>query len=72
MSLDPLTPITSEERKTILLCRDFLSTEAKGIDVFLRSINWFNPLKQYIARWAKFEPEDVIGLLDSRFPDTHV
>ena len=77
MSLDPLTPITSEERKTILLCRDFLSTEAKGIDVFLRSINWFNPLEQYIAhlylkRWAKLEPEDAIGLLDSRFPDTHV
>ena len=77
ISLDPLTPINSDERKTILLCRDFLSTEAKGIDVFLRSINWFNPLEQYIAhlylkRWAKLEPEDAIGLLDSRFPDTHV
>ena len=77
ISTDPLTPINSEDRKTILLCRDFLSTEAKGIDVFLRSINWFNPLEQYIAhlylkRWAKLEPEDAIGLLDSRFPDTHV
>ena len=77
ISLDPLTPINSEDRKTILLCRDFLSTDAKGIDVFLRSINWFNPLEQYIAhlylkRWVKLEPEDAIGLLDSRFPDTHV
>ena len=77
ITTDPLTPINSDERKTILLCRDFLSTEAKGIDVFLRSINWFNPLEQYIAhlylkRWAKLEPEDAIGLLDSRFPDTHI
>ena len=77
ITTDPLTPIKEEDRKTILLCRDFLSTEAKGIDVFLRSINWFNPLEQYIAhlylkRWAKLEPEDAIGLLDSRFPDTHV
>ena len=75
--LDPLTEISPEDRRTIILCRDFLSTDAKGIDVFLRSINWFNPLEQYIAhlylkRWAKLEPEDAIGLLDSRFPDTHV
>ena len=77
ITLDPLTPINPEDRKTILLCRDFISTDPKGIDVFLRSINWFNPLEQFIAhlylkRWAKLEPEDAIGLLDSRFPDTHV
>ena len=77
ISIDPYTPINEDDRKTILLCRDFISTEAKGIDVFLRSINWFNPLEQYIAhlylkRWAKLEPEDAIGLLDSRFPDTHI
>ena len=35
ITLDPLTPIKPEDRKTILLCRDFISTDPKGIDVFL-------------------------------------
>ena len=74
---EPLVPINQEERKQILICRDYISTIPKSIDIFLRSINWFNPLQSYIAhlylkKWNKLTPEDAIGLLDSRFPDIQV
>ena len=77
ISLDPLTPIDEEDRKNILICRDFLCTDPKALDIFLRSINWFNPLERYLAhlylnRWVELEPEDALGLLDARFPDTQV
>ena len=77
ISLDPLTKIDEEDRKNILICRDFLCTDPKALDIFLRSINWFNPLERYLAhlylnRWAELEPEDALGLLDARFPDTQV
>ena len=77
ISLDPLTPIDEEDRKNILICRDFLCTDPKALDIFLRSINWFNPLERYLAhlylnRWTELEPEDALGLLDARFPDTQV
>ena len=74
---EPLAPINQEERRQILICRDYISTIPKTIDIFLRSINWFNPLQSYIAhlylkKWNKLTPEDAIGLLDSRFPDIQV
>ena len=74
---DPLSKIEEEERKEILICRDFLCTDPKALDIFLRAINWFNPLERYLAhlylnRWAELEPEDALGFLDSRFPDTQV
>ena len=77
ISLDPLSPIDKEERKDILICRDFLCTDPKALDIFLRAIDWFNPLERslahlYINRWAKLEPEDALGFLDARFPDTQV
>jgi len=78
ISLDPLSPIGDEdERKDILICRDFLCSDTKALDIFLRAINWFNPLERYLAhlylnRWAELEPEDALGLLDARFPDTQV
>ena len=78
ISLDPLSPIKDDEdRKDILICRDFLCTDPKALDIFLRAINWFNPLERYLAhlylnRWAELEPEDALGLLDARFPDTQV
>ena len=75
--LDPLSEIKEDERKDILICRDFLCSDPKALDIFLRSINWFNPLERYLAhlylnRWAELEPEDALGLLDARFPDTQV
>ena len=71
---DPLTPLSEKERKQILLCRDYLSTLPSALEIFLRSINWFNPLQSYLAhlyikRWAPLQVEDAIGLLDCRFPD---
>ena len=77
ISSEPLSPIKEEERKEILICRDFLCTDPKALDIFLRAINWFIPLERYLAhlylnRWAELEPEDAIGLLDARFPDTQI
>ena len=74
---DALNEITADERRQVIICRDYISTLPRAIDVFLRSINWFNPIQSFIAhlylkKWAKLEPEDAIGLLDSRFPDTQV
>ena len=71
---DPLSEITPDERKQILLCRDYVSTIPKGIDVFLRCINWFDPVQSYLGhlylkKWPKLDIEDAIGLLDARFPD---
>ena len=77
ISLDPLSKIEEEEKKEILICRDFLCSDPKALDIFLRAINWFNPLERHLAhiylnRWAELEPEDALGLLDARFPDTQV
>ena len=77
ISLDPLSPIKENERTDILICRDFLCSDPKALDIFLRAINWFNPLERYLAhtylkKWAKLEPEDALGLLDARFPDTQI
>ena len=78
IALNPLEGFKDEEeRKSILVCRDFLCTDPKALDIFLRAINWFNPLERYLAhlylnRWAELEPDDAIGLLDARFPDTKV
>ena len=77
ISLDPLSPIKENDRIDILICRDFLCSDQKALDIFLRAINWFNPLERYLAhtylkKWAKLEPEDALGLLDARFPDTQV
>ena len=47
------------------------------LEIFLRSINWFDPLQvniahNYLKKWKRIDPEDAISLLDARFPDTHV
>ena len=77
ISLDPLSKIEKKKKKEILICRDFLCSDPKALDIFLRAINWFNPLERHLAhiylnRWAELEPEDALGLLDARFPDTQV
>lgn len=74
---DPLEPLEDIDRKSVLWCRDYICTIPSALEVFLRSINWFNPMqvnlaKIYIKRWAKIDPEDAISLLDARYPDTHV
>ena len=74
---DPLEHLTEEEMKVILICRDYISTIPSALELFLRSINWFNPLEvsvayKYLQKWSKLEAEDALSLLDCRFPDTKV
>ena len=74
---DPLEILSEEDRKSVLLCRDYICTIPSSLELFLRSINWFNPIEVnlariYLKRWAKIDPEDAISLLDARFPDTYV
>ena len=74
---DPLEYLTQEETKVILICRDYISTIPSALELFLRSINWFNPLEvsiayKYLQKWSKLEAEDALSLLDCRFPDTKV
>jgi hypothetical protein len=74
---DPLAPLTDDEREYVLYCRDYICTIPSALEVFLRCINWLNPLQVNIARiylkkWAKIDPEDAVCLLDPRYPDTCV
>lgn len=74
---DPLTPFKPNEISEILYCRDYICTIPSALEIFLRAINWFDPLQVYIAhnylkKWKKIDSEDAISLLDARFPDTHV
>ena len=73
----PLEPLSPEDRKHILYCRDYICTIPSALELFLRCIDWFDPLQVnlariYLKKWAKIDPEDAIGLLDGRFPDTCV
>lgn len=74
---DPLSPLTREERDIVLYCRDYICTIPSALEIFLKSINWLDPLqvhlaKNYLKKWKKITPEDAISLLDARFPDSHV
>ena len=77
LSKDPLVPLEKGEREVIIFSRDYICTIPSALEVFLRSIDWFNPLqvniaKIYIKKWEKIEPQDAISLLDSRYPSTFV
>jgi len=72
---DPLEKLEETEIITILVCRDYISTIPSALELFLRAIDWLNPLQvsiahEYIKKWAKLQVEDAISLLDARFPDT--
>ena len=74
---DPFTPLTQSERESIILCRDYITSIPSALILFLRAIDWFNPLEVnlahlYLTKWTKIEAEDAISLLDSKFPDTRV
>ena len=72
---DPLDKLEEPEITSILICRDYISTIPSALELFLRAIDWLNPLQvsiahEYIKKWAKLQVEDAISLLDARFPDT--
>ena len=74
---DPLEKLEEDEIKAILLCRDYISTIPSALELFLRAINWCNPLEvsiahKYLKKWTKIDGEDALSLLDARFPDTQV
>ena len=63
---EPLAPINQEERRQILICRDYISTIPKTIDIFLRSINWFNPLQCLIKMFMMMKSNIIIFILKQR------
>ena len=74
---DPLEKLKDEDIKAILICRDYISTIPSALELFLRAINWCNPLEvsiahKYLNKWTKIDGEDALSLLDARFPDTKV
>ncbi len=74
---DPLTPLSKADREEVIYCRDYICTIPSALEVFLRCINWLDPLQVYVAKnylkkWEKLDPEDAICLLDAKFPDTSV
>ena len=74
---DPLEKLKEEDIKAILICRDYISTIPSALELFLRAINWCNPLEvsiahKYLKKWTKIDGEDALSLLDARFPDTQV
>ena len=74
---DPLEKLDEEEIISILICRDYISTIPSALELFLRAIDWRNPLEvsiahSYLKKWIKIDYSDAISLLDARFPDTVV
>ena len=74
---DPLEKLKDEDINAILICRDYISTIPSALELFLRAINWCNPLEvsiahKYLKKWTKIDGEDALSLLDARFPDTKV
>jgi len=77
MTIEPLRKIEDKERQLIIKSRDYISTIPSKLELFLRCINWFDPIQAYIAKtylnkWEKIELIDAIGLLDARFPNIYV
>ena len=59
---------------SILICRDYICTVPSALELFLRAIDWRNPLEvsianSYLKKWIKIDYSDAISLFDSRFPD---
>ena len=74
---DPLEKLEEEEIISILICRDYICTVPSALELFLRAIDWRNPLEVHVAhtylkKWIKIDYTDAISLLDARFPDTIV
>ena len=74
---DPLTPLEKEDREFVLFGRDYICTVPSALEIFLRCIDWLDPLQVNIARiylhkWKRIDVDDAITLLDARFPDTQV
>lgn len=77
LNKDPLEPLSRIDREIILFSRDYICTIPSALELFLRSVDWLNPLqvnlaKLYIKKWEKIDPEDAISLLDARYPCTFV
>jgi phosphatidylinositol-4,5-bisphosphate 3-kinase len=75
--IEPLKEINDKNRQRLINARDYISTIPSKLEIFLRCINWFDPIQAYIAKiyikkWARIEPIDAVGLLDSRFINTYV
>ena len=74
---DPLEELNQEEITSILISRDYICTIPSALELFLRAIDWRNPLEvslayTYLKKWAKIDFFDAVALLDGRFPDTKV
>ena len=74
---DPLEKLDQEDITSILICRDYICTIPSALELFLRAIDWRNPLEvsiaySYLKKWAEIDFFDAVSLLDGRFPDTKV
>jgi len=77
LTIEPLKKISFTDRELIINSRDYISTIPSKLELFLRCINWFDPIqadiaKTYLNKWTKIDILDAIGLLDARFPNTYV
>ena len=74
---DPLEKLEQDDIISILICRDYICTIPSALELFLRAIDWRNPLEvsmayTYLKKWEKIDFYDALSLLDGRFPDTKV
>ena len=74
---DPLEKLEQEDIISIIICRDYICTIPSSLELFLRAIDWRNPLEvsmaySYLKKWEKIDFYDALSLLDARFPDTRV
>ena len=74
---DPLEKLDQNDIISILITRDYICTIPSALELFLRAIDWRNPLEvslayTYLKKWEKIDFYDAVSLLDGRFPDTRV
>ncbi|MCQ2816382.1 MAG: hypothetical protein MJ252_03860 [archaeon] len=74
---DPFEKLNHKEIVNLLICRDYISSIPSALELFLRVIDWRNPLEvsiahTYLQKWAPIGGEDAMSLLDARYPDSAV
>jgi len=74
IKLDPLTPLTDEDKKLLWKFRYHIMNKTRALPKFLLSVNWCNhkdvqEVHSMLKQWEQPTPLQAIQLLDARFAD---
>lgn len=77
LAIDPLTPLSEDDRRLLILCREHYKTNSSALILFLRAVDWMRPVQAAEARkilktWAPPVPDDAVCLLSAEFADEYL